>query len=335
MAGQNAPYCSVQNLGRGSILRKIILKVLFVSSGNSPEISDEKGVLPIIKNQGESLRNNGIDVDYFTIKGRGLAGYLKNIPMLRKYIREGNFNIIHAHYSLSGIITSLSTNKPVIVSLMGSDIKASFFYKYVIKFFCDFKWGSVIVKSKRMKNDLRFSGAYVVPNGVDFKKFKFIEKDVAQKKVGFDNNKKHIIFVASMNQSVKNFDLAQKAYKLLDSKNAELNIVSFVDKDIMPHYMNAADVLIMTSFWEGSPNVVKEAMACNLPIVSTDVGDVKEIIKGTQGCYITSYDEVDISKKLEIVLKKNKRTNGRNNVKHLGINNIAKKIIKIYYDTLA
>lgn len=311
-----------------------MLKVLFVSSGNSRKIGDEKGVLPITKNQGDSLRNNGIDVDYFTIKGRGLAGYLKTIPKLREYIREGKFNIIHAHYSLSGIIASLSTNKPVIVSLMGSDIKAKYFYKYVIKFFCYFKWGSVIVKSKRMKNELGFSEAHVVPNGVDFKKFKFIEKDVAQKKVGFDDNKKHIIFVASMNQSVKNFNLAQKAYKLLSSKNVELNVVSFVDKNIMPHYMNAADVLILTSFWEGSPNVVKEAMACNLPIVSTDVGDVKEIIKGTQGCYITSYNEADISKKLEIVLKKNKRTNSKNNIKHLDVNNIAKKIIKIYYNTL-
>jgi len=93
------------------------MKVLFVSSGNS-----EFGISPIVKNQGESLKQNGIDLDYFTIKGKGINGYLKNIPILKKYLKAHHYDIIHAHYSFCGWVTKLTLTKiPVIVSLMGSD----------------------------------------------------------------------------------------------------------------------------------------------------------------------------------------------------------------------
>jgi len=312
-----------------------MLKVLFVSSGNSPEISDENGVLPLTKNQGESLRDNGVDIDYFTIKGKGLKGYFKNILLLNRYIHEGNYDLIHAHYSLSGIVASLASNKPVVVSLMGSDIKTCIFIKFAIRYFCNLRFKATIVKSQRMKNDLGIPKAHVIPNGVDLKKFKFIEKEFARRKVGFSINKKHIIFVASTSQSVKNFPLAKKAYKLLNNTKIELNLVSFVDKDEMPYYMNAADVLLLTSFWEGSPNVIKEAMACNLPIVSTDVGDVREIISDTIGCYITSYEPEDVANKLKRAISFGEKTNGRENIRHLDVNIIAKEIDKIYHNSLS
>ena len=99
-------------------------------------------------------------------------------------------------------------------------------------------------------------------------------------------------------------------------------------------YLNAADALVLTSLWEGSPNVIKEAMACNLPIVSTDVGDVKEVIGDTEGCYITSYEPSDVAGKIKLALDFGKRTNGREKIKHLEINTIAKRIIDVYNEVL-
>ena len=97
--------------------------------------------------------------------------------------------------------------------------------------------------------------------------------------------------------------------------------------------MNASDVILLTSLWEGSPNVIKEAMACNRPIVSTDVGDVKSIIQDTKGCYISTNNSKDIAKKITLALRF-KNTNGRINIDHLKKENIAKKLVNIYSDLL-
>ena len=87
---------------------------------------------------------------------------------------------------------------------------------------------------------------------------------------------------------------------------------------------------MLTSLWEGSPNVIKEAMACNIPIVSTDVGDVREVIGNTEGCYITSFEPEYIAEKIELALQFGKRTDGRENIKHLESSLIARKIIDLY-----
>lgn len=300
------------------------MRVLFVSSGNS-----KFGISPIVKNQGESLKNNGIDIEYFTIKGKVFKGYPGSIPKLKKYLKSHKFDLVHAHYSLSAFVATLAGAETIIVSLMGSDIQAGWPWKSIIRFFHKSRWKATILKSERMRKTIGISDAFIIPNGVDFQKFKFIEKNIACNKVNF-NKKKHLIFVCNPNKRVKNFKLAAKAYGLLNSEDIELNVVSGMGYELIPYYMYAADVLILTSLSEGSPNVIKEAMACNLPIVSTDVGDVKEIITNTDGCYIASYNPKDVAEKIKKALNFGKRTTGRDNIQHLEINTIAKRIIKIY-----
>ena len=301
------------------------MKVLFVSSGNS-----ETGISPIVRSQGESLKRAGIDLDYFTIVGKGTKGYLKNILRLRRFLGTKNYDLIHAHYSLSSIVVSLSCKLPMVVSLMGSDTHMGFFWKSIIKVFYRFRWGATIVKSEMMKKNIPLNNAFVIPNGVDFGQFKPIEKDIAKMKVGFNYKKRHIIFVANPERSEKNYSLAKKAVELINNDSIELNAVSNADHNIIPYYMNAADILLLTSLWEGSPNVIKEAMACNCPVVSTDVGDVKEVFGNTEGCYIASYDLEDVAEKIKMAIDFNKSTNGREKIKHLDEKIIAQKIIRLY-----
>jgi glycosyltransferase involved in cell wall biosynthesis len=307
------------------------MKVLFVSSGNS-----KFGISPIVKNQGESLRHNGIDLDYFTIKGKGIKGYLKNIPILKKYLKSHHYDIVHAHFSLSAIVATLSGANPLIVSLMGSDAYRNKAASILIKYFSKYKWNKTIVKTNAMKNHLRLKNALVIPNGVDLKKFEYIPFNNAIKISVFNPNKKHILFMADPKRPEKNYILAKQSYDLLNSNNIDLHVIYNIFHDEIPYYLYSADVLLLTSLWEGSPNIIKEAMACNLPIVSTDVGDVKEIIGNTDGCYICSYDPVDVAEKIEMALSFGKRTNGRERIIELGLDSdsIAKKIIQVYEEVL-
>lgn len=305
------------------------MKILFVSSGNS-----EAGISPIVRSQGESLKRNGIDLDYFTIVGKGIKGYLKNIPRLRKFLRTKNYDLIHSHYSLSSIVASLSCKLPMVVSLMGSDTHMGFFWKSIIKAFYRFRWKETIVKSAPMKKRISLSNAIVIPNGVNFRLFKPVEKNIARMKVGFNDKTRHIVFIACPERPEKNYRLAKKAVELVNNDSIELNAVSNVDQNIIPYYMNAADILLLTSLWEGSPNVIKEAMACNCPIVSTDVGDVKEVIGKTDGCHICSYDPENVTDKIKKALDFDKRTNGREKIKYLDEKIIARKIIGVYNKVL-
>jgi glycosyltransferase involved in cell wall biosynthesis len=261
-------------------------------------------------------------------------GYLKSIPVLRKHLKINHYDLVHSHYSTSSFVASISGANPLVVSLMGSDIKSKAYYKYIISFFRLLFWSRTIVKSDDMKKNLSPKNLYVIPNGVDFDKFKPIKKSVALKEIGWDITKKHILFGANPNRYEKNYILAISAFELLNIENAVLHSLNDVPNEKMVYYLNASNVVLLTSLWEGSPNVIKEAMACNIPIVSTDVGDVRDVIGKTKGCYVTSFKQEDVAEKIQLALDYNYKTKGRNDIQHLESGLIAKKIIELYQSVL-
>ncbi len=301
------------------------MRVLFISSGNSKD-----GISPIVKNQGESLRRAGISIDYFTIKGKGIKGYLKAIPTLRAYLKENRYDIIHAHYWLSAIVASLAGANRMVVSLMGDDVKAKRWFRWIIYIFHHISWSRTIVKSRDMYLSLGIKDVYIVPNGVDLDRFRPIPKDIALKEVGWSETKRHILFTSNPDRVEKNFTLAKRAFEYIDSENLSLHYLKDIPNERVPYYYNASDVVILTSLWEGSPNAIKEAMACNVPIVSTPVGDVEEVISNTKGCYISTYDYREFASDIKKALEFGKKTDGREAIKHLKSEIIAKKIIDIY-----
>lgn len=302
------------------------MKVLFISSGNSTN-----GITPIIFNQGESLKKNNILISFFTIRGKGLIGYLKSIVSIRKKIKSEKFDIIHAHYSLSGFAAALAGAKPLIVSLMGSDVKASFYKRFIIRTFSHLFWSSVIVKSYDMKKSICIKDAVIIPNGVDCNRFHPMEREVALNFTKWDKTKRHILFAADPDRPVKNYKLAKLAYNLIDRPNIELHSLNNIKNEHMPFYFNAADVVLLTSLWEGSPNVIKESIACNRPVVSTNVGDVKCLLNDLKGCYVTSRDEKEIMLKILSALNYNK-IKGVDRIKELNLdsNSVAIKLTEHY-----
>lgn len=309
------------------------MKVLFISSGNS-----SLGISPIVKRQGESLIHQGIKVTFFKIKGRGIKGYLANIAPLKKLIKEFEPDIIHAHYSFSGMLASMAKTKPIIVSLMGSDVSSSGTLKIVIQFFINFIWNRTIVKSEVMKQRLRLNRVSIIPNGVNLDLFNSVNKNLSRKKLGWLDSSRYILFAANPKRPEKNFELANEAIQLLN-QNIKLHTLNDVPPNEVPQWMNASDVVLLSSYREGSPNVIKEAMACNRPIVATNVGDIKWLLGNVPGHYLSSFDASDLAQKIQQALhfsEQNYQTKGRKRIMELGLDDesVAKRLIITYHETL-
>lgn len=310
------------------------MRILFVSSGNS-----FSGISPIVYNQGESLKSIGHDVEYFTIKGKGIRGYLSNIFTLRRYLKKNNFDIVHAHYSLSAMVASLAGAFGIVVSLMGSDVNGSGKTKTLLRFFHRFFWRSCIVKTKEMSDKLGFSSLEIVPNGVDISKFFPIDSTLAKKQLNWDVDHFHILFAANPDRYEKNFTLAKQSFDSLNQEKAELHTFSNTPHDDINIWLNAADLVILSSLWEGSPNVIKEAMACNKIILSTEVGDIKWLFGDQQGFFISSSSLEDYSSNLSLAINYSnsfKNSNGRKRIMDLQLDSktIAERLTHIYLNSL-
>lgn len=318
--------------------------VLSISSGNRLD----GDISPIVKAQNRSLQQTGLDIDTYAIVGKGLLGYLKNVYPLYKYLQKNEIDLIHAHYSLCGFVGYFATflyrlsgkkRLPMVVSLMGSDVKSSCLWRGIIAFFVKHFWSVTIVKSEDMKRSLGIKSLQVIPNGVDLELFDQRDKGACRKKLAWEQDVPHILFGSNPNRDVKNYPLAKRAFDLLlknnlhlQEANCQLKSLKSAPHDSIPIYLNACDVLLLTSKWEGSPNIIKEAMACGTPIVCTDVGDVRWLLSGLDNCYITNEDPRVIKEMMEKAISFNGKTLGPARIKQLGLESsaVAAQIISIY-----
>jgi len=314
-----------------------MIKVLVVASYNKNRF------VPFITEQAEALQAAGCEIEWFGVQGKGIKGYLRELPRLRKMILEVKPDVIHAHYGLSCLLANLATRRvPVVSTYHGSDInepKVLPFSKVAI-------WLSAwnIFVSKRnvdiAKPKKRWS---LIPCGVNFpqpwselQKQKVEQLTLNQWVEGvLDPNKKHVLFAGAFDNAVKDPELAKQAIALLD--NVQLVELKGYTRDQVNALMYSCDALLMTSKTEGSPQVVKEAMACGCPIVSVDVGDVAERTEGVDGCFVVkSREPREIAAAIEKALVFKGRTNGRDKIIEFGLTNelVAKQIIEIYEDII-
>ena len=307
------------------------MKVLFVASGNRIG----KKVNSFVLTQYESLVNEGIQMDIFPIVGKGIFGYLSNILKLRKKIKEFSPDIIHAHYSVCGYLVSIATlfiNVKIVVSILGSFPNDRIIKLKLVKFCINNLWDKTIVKSERTLKQLGLN-LPIIPNGVNLKQFNLIPNEEARKRLNFKKNLKYVIWVSNPIRKEKNWDLAEKSILALNDNNIVLLPIFDKKPNEVVVYMCAADILLMTSKNEGSPNVIKEAMTCNCPIVTTNVGDVNWVLEDVDGTYIADeMTEEAIIEKIKLALDFNKRTEGRNKIISLGLTTeqVARKIINLY-----
>jgi len=303
------------------------MKVLIVASGNYSEAS------PFIIDQVNSLRKLGVKIEYFLIKGKGWSGYLKNLLILNKKIKNNHFDLIHAHYGLSGLLATLQRKVPVIITFHGSDINIKKNYKWSFIASRISKKNIFVHKNQPEKLKIRSNKKDIIPCGINLDIFRPRDKIISRKNLNWSKNKIYILFSSSFDRPVKNVDLAYKSIKNIE--NSLLIELKNYNKKQISNLMNAADLLLVTSFSETGPLIVKEAIACNCPVVSTDVGNVREVISDKNNSYITSYNAKEIEDAIKKILRsKDFISNTKIDLQEYSLNRTALKIKEVYQRTL-
>jgi len=312
------------------------MKVLIVCRANAPDnqIFDLKLHHAFIYEQVTELEKAGVTFDYFYIKGKGAYGYLKSILQLRKRIKTENIDLIHAHYGLSALVATFQRKIPVVSTFHGCDVNRK--WLNLISSYVAISSKANIFVSENLFNKIFIKTPkknYMIPCGLDLDLFQPIDKLESRSVLKLSPEKKYVLFASAKDVPVKNYQLAKLAADQIP--DIELLEISGRSRKEVSLLMNACDVFLLTSFREGSPQTIKEAMACNCPIVSTDVGDMKSIISTTAGCFITSFDPADVAKKLKMALDYSQttgRTNGRDSIAELGfdLETISGKILAVY-----
>lgn len=267
----------------------------------------------------------------------------RQIRSIRSRVREFRPDIVHAHFgTLTAFATVIAADVPVIITFRGSDLNPSPSDGWIrngvqsvlsntAAKFAD----GVIVVSRQLQSRLWFDNpnSQVIPTGVDLDAFKPSSRNEAREKLGWSFDEPVVLFNAGLTPRVKRLDLAEQAMDLIRRRvpNARMHVLD----GRTPHYelplhMNAADCLLVTSDFEGSPDIVKEALATNLPIVSADVGDVRERTSGVSGVEIVARDSEVIASAVERIIRSGQRSNGRERIGELDSNRIRDVIIRVY-----
>lgn len=233
--------------------------------------------------------------------------------VFKKQVQEFNPDIIHAHYgTITAFFASCYRKKSFVVSFQGSDVnkktdvgKVRNWIGRKLSAIAASRASLIFCVSDSLKQQLtvKREEAIVLPSGINMQLFHPIDQLESKEKLGLHPKVNYVFFNAN-NPDIKRLDIAQRAVEQLIDLNVELlSLSGAVAPDEIPYYLNACCCLLLCSDNEGSPMVVKEAMACDLPIVSVNVGDVKERIEHVSNCFIVEQDADVIAHQIRFLVE--------------------------------
>ena len=311
---------------------------------------------PFVEEQVRVLQQQGCEVVFYGVKGKGLLGYLRVLPALCRTIRVEQPDIVHAHYGLSGLLANLQRRVPVVTTYHGSDINKPNILRFS-KIAMRLSAWNIFVSKRNVEiaslPDYLKKRSTLLPCGVNMTEDQLTSRAEARKALGIIDAAKIVLFAGAFNNMVKDPVLAQEAIDqcakftnglrvlndLKDLNDSALTLIELrgYTRAQVNQLMCAANCLLMTSKTEGSPQVIKEAMVCGCPIVSVDVGDVAERVSGVEGCYVVpSREPKDIANALQLAMAFEGKTNGRQRIIEMGLDNeqVAKRLVEIYNQVL-
>jgi len=301
-----------------------------------------------IKSQVDSLVAAGVEIEILHPKPGSsvLSRYLWTIAQIWLRTCTKKFDVIHGQYGQWSLFTRLQWSIPVVATFLGTDLlglplnngkysKQHALVANISRWLCSHV-DAVIVQSEGMKRATGKESVFVIPNGVDFELFRPIPREEARAALGWDQDRYYILFGNDPARPEKGFKLGQAAVERLHARgvSVEMVVANGLPQTQVVQYINASNALFLPSLSEGSPSVVKEAMACNIPVVATAVGDVAELIGKTQGCSVCTHDPDDLADGVERAVQHSGPTTGRNDIAHLERSVIAEQVVSVYESVL-
>lgn len=290
-----------------------------------------------IKEQIESLNRLGAENEVFFINSReeGKGAYLRSLWKLRSYLKQNRYDIIHCHHSFSAVIFLLTgkwfkTRRLLSYQSDPRNEGGMMLFRLLYIFF-----DRIILKNKPKHN--KKPKIVHLPNGVNTSFFMPMDKKQCKEKLGLDKSKRYILFMDSYNRRpCKRIDRYSRTLAILrekyDYKNLEPLVLTNTARSLIPAYINASDLHLLTSDFEGSPNSVKECMACNVPVVSTPVGNVSDMLRDIEGSFVAGSFNPDELAELSDKSLKSGNVNSRDTlvIKGLDINAVAVRLLGLY-----
>jgi glycosyltransferase involved in cell wall biosynthesis len=321
------------------------LRVLMVTGIYPTKENPHSGTF--IQSQVESLVKAGLDIEIVHPKpGLLFVRYVSTIAEVFYKSLVGRFDIVHGHYGQWCLFARMQWTTPVVAAFLGSDLLGDVstvgrknlkgkLIPWISRWVCKHV-DAVTVKTEEMKKVASVNDVIVYSDGIDFELFRPIPRDESRAALGWKQDQFYVLFGNNPQRAVKNFPLAEAAIQCLRDRgvNCELVVASGLPQTTLVQYINASNAVILTSFSEGSPNIVKEAMACNVPVVATDVGDVAQLIGSTEGCGVCPHDPNALAEALEKALRHNGPTSGRADIAHLERSAVSSQIIAVYEEII-
>jgi glycosyltransferase involved in cell wall biosynthesis len=292
-----------------------------------------------------------VDVWYVDRKVGGRGVYLRTSKQLRDRVNSGQYDLVHIMYS--GLLADLSTravrNIPTVMTIHGSDLlgsklspplqRLSSYLGVLSSRRAARRANGIIAVSPGLRDalpaDVDRSKVRIIPCGIDLDRFKPMDPESCRKSLGWDASTLHILF-STRGDPIKRPELAYKAVEALRKTGvrAELHEMCGIAYDQVPVWINASDSLILTSKHEGSPTITKECLACDVPVVSVDVGDVRAQIEGIGGCSINSEDPVELATALGVssAARRNVGIQGRDRMMQWSQEATARRIHEFYLE---
>jgi teichuronic acid biosynthesis glycosyltransferase TuaC len=307
-----------------------------------------------VEQQIKGIRQIGLDVDMMFLNRaqRGMGVYLGLGRQIRAKIGKYEPDLVHVMYGgvMADEVTRAVADRPTVISFCGSDLLGELLSGILRKLIAGYgvmasyraarRACGIVVKSKNLQDalpeDVDRSKVRIIPNGVDLERFKPLNRDKCRKRLSWSGNRFHVLFPTNSGAPLKRPDLAKAAVEATNHSGvqAEMHQLRGVPHDDVPIWLNASDVVLLTSLHEGSPNIVKEALACNIPVISVDVGDVRERIQGIEGCYLAVPEPGDLADKLQMVHAGARRVVSRIKMQELSLECVALQLKEFYSEIL-
>jgi teichuronic acid biosynthesis glycosyltransferase TuaC len=328
------------------------MRVLAVTNMYPIKSAPHSGIF--VEQQIGALERLGVDVDVLRVERleKGMVCYVGLSRRVQSRVRDLQPDIVHAMYGgvLAEIITRTVTDRATIITFHGSDILGEHLSGRVRELIAGYGvWASrraarrasgIVTVSRELHDALPDAvdrtNVRIIPCGIDLEQFKPFDKDACRNRLGWRDDCLNVLFPTNGGDPRKRLDLARAAVEAVRHSGipVELHQLRGVLHNEVPMWLNASDLVLLTSLHEGSPTVVKEALACNVPVVSVDVGDVRERIEGIEGCYLALPDASDLAAKLRLIYARRSRVDGRIKIQDLSLQHVARRLMQFYEDVL-